>query len=114
MSRDTEFGRDWRQGVWPLIATPSLAAANKGVSLSLKPLPCIGDRRMPAPLGLPVRRAIQSRLRRNQSPARIASDLSLAPRTVRRLVQRLRAGHALGPCYGQPPRVNHPLHGPAL
>src|SRR5262245_34866284 len=96
------------------MATGSLAADNKGVSLSLKSLPRVGDRRMPAPLDLPVRRVIQSRLRRNQPPARIASDLSLAPRTVRRLAQRLRAGDALAPCYRRSSRINHPLHDPAL
>jgi Helix-turn-helix domain len=45
---------------------------------------------MPAPLGLHVRWQIFMRLQRGRTPADIAFDLHLTPRTVRQLCQRFR------------------------
>lgn len=65
---------------------------------------------MPLPVPLPVRRALLRRLKAGQSVARMADDLGLAPRTVRRLVSALRqhGPDALRPAYhtgaaGPPP-----------
>jgi hypothetical protein len=44
---------------------------------------------MPAPIPLPLRQALWQRLRQGQSPATIAQELRLAPRTVRHLRRRL-------------------------
>jgi hypothetical protein len=63
---------------------------------------------MAAPIPLPLRRALWQRLQQGQSPATIAAALSLAPRTVRHLIHRLRAlgTDALAPSYH---RCDHPL-----
>src|SRR5690242_15555908 len=58
---------------------------------------------MPRPVPLPIRRAVCRRWRRGQPARAIADDLGLAPRTVRRLLGRLRQGgpDALRPAYGR-------------
>src|SRR5262249_61247072 len=65
---------------------------------------------MPRPLPLPLRRVLLRRSAAGQPAGRIAADLGLAPRTVRRLVAacRRRGPGALAPAYrtgpvGPPP-----------
>lgn len=59
---------------------------------------------MPAPLGLHVRRQIFTRLQRGRTPADIAFELHLTPRTVRQLCQRFRehGKGSLDPSYHRP------------
>jgi Homeodomain-like domain len=59
---------------------------------------------MPRPTPEPIRTAILRRCRDGQDAARIAAELSLPPRTVRRLVRRLRDGgeEAIRPDYRRP------------
>jgi hypothetical protein len=59
---------------------------------------------MPRPTPEPIRSAILRRCRDGQGAARIAAELSLPPRTVRRLVRRLRDGGepAIRPGYRRP------------
>jgi transposase len=56
---------------------------------------------MPAPIPLPLRQALWQRFQQGHSPARIARDLDLHPRSVRRLLDRLRhhGPDALVPSY---------------
>lgn len=60
---------------------------------------------MPRPLPVPLRRAIWNRWQAGHDAPQIAEELSLAPRTVRHLLQRFRERGAagLGPDYRHPP-----------
>jgi transposase len=73
---------------------------------------------MPRSLPLPLRRALCRRWQRGQGARDIADALGLAPRTVRRLLRRLRRGgpDALAPRYAvpRPPRDEAPLRRAAL
>jgi hypothetical protein len=70
---------------------------------------------MPRPLPVPVRQAIWRRLQDGQDTPTIARELDLDPRTVRRLIGRLRheGPAALSPAYGRcgtaTPRPADPL-----
>ena len=73
---------------------------------------------MPAPVPLPIRRALWERLQRGESAAELAEAFGLAPRTVR----GLRSGGGSGARRGSaptrpgptPPPAGHPAYAPAL
>jgi transposase len=74
---------------------------------------------MPAPVPLPIRRAVWVRLRRGESVEEVAAAFGLAPRTVRGLRQRgrQRGEQGLGPDPTRPEAAgpsSHPAHAPAV
>src|SRR5690606_33210946 len=74
---------------------------------------------MPAPVPVPIRRALARRAERGATAAQLSRDFGLPPRTVRALVQRWRqlGDDGLEPSYRRasqpPPEPAHPAYRPA-
>lgn len=75
---------------------------------------------MPAPIPTPIRRAMKLRLERGATPAELARDFAIAPRTARDLARRwrLRPDADVAPAYRRrtdpASAPDHPAHEPAL